>query len=50
MAIVESRVKNGSLVIGGRVFSCVPTAVSVVPGSARAAGEAMPWRSSVVMF
>lgn len=33
MAIVESRVKNGSLVIGGRVFSCVPTAVSVVPGS-----------------
>lgn len=31
MPVTDSRVKNGSLSLGGSLFSCQPTAVSIVP-------------------
>lgn len=33
MTIVESRVKQGSLTVGGEVFSCQPTAVAIEPSN-----------------
>ena len=33
MTVIESRVKQGSLTIGGEVFSCQPTAVAIEPSN-----------------
>lgn len=39
MTIVESRVKQGSLVVGGEAFSCQPTSAAIEPSNDTAGGD-----------
>lgn len=39
MTIVESRVKQGSLVVGGETFSCQPTSAAIEPSNDTGGGE-----------
>jgi hypothetical protein len=39
MTIVESRVKQGSLVVGGEAFSCQPTSAAIEPANDTAGGD-----------
>jgi hypothetical protein len=39
MTIIESRVKQGSLVVGGEIFSCQPTSAAIEPANDTAGGD-----------